>query len=340
MADVDAILLVSFGGPEAPEDVVPFLENVTAGRAIPRDRLIEVGAHYAHFGGVSPINEQCRRIRFLLEEALSGAGRELPVYWGNRNWHPYLADTVRQMADDGVDHALAIVTSAYSSYSGCRQYLGDIERARVTVGAGAPEIDKIRAYHDHPEFIADFTRATIAAQAELGIDGPEAPIIFTAHSLPEASASTCDYVAQIRDTARLVVAGLPAPTDWTIAWQSRSGPPTVPWLEPDINDELARLADEQVSAAVIVPIGFVSDHMEVVWDLDVEARATARAVGMRVERAATPGTEPSAGLIAMFVDLIEERLTSRTERAALGVSGARPDRCPGDCCPAPQQHPQ
>ncbi len=335
MSNVDAIILVSFGGPEGPDDVVPFLENVTAGRGIPHHRLVEVGAHYAHFGGVSPINEQCRRIRSMLEKALSASGRELPVYWGNRNWHPYLSDTVGQMADDGVRHALAVVTSAYSSYSGCRQYLEDIQQARSSVGAGAPVIDKIRAYHDHPEFIADFTAATVAAQAQLGTDGAAAPIIFTAHSLPTASAASSDYEAQIRDTARLVVAGLPAPVDWTIAWQSRSGPPTVPWLEPDINDELRRLADADAGAAVIVPIGFVSDHMEVVWDLDVEARTTARDAGIRLARAATPGTKPGAGLISMFVDLIEERLTSRAARASLGVSGDRPDTCPGDCCPAP-----
>ena len=335
MTAFDAILLVSFGGPEGPDDVVPFLENVTTGRAIPQERLEEVAAHYRHFNGISPINEQCRRIRAALDEALASAGHDLPVYWGNRNWYPFLSDTVAQMAIDGVGGALAIVTSAYSSHSSCRQYLDDIDRARDEVGATAPPIEKVRAYHDHPEFIAEFISATQAAQRELGEVGAGAPLVFTAHSLPVAAAATCDYQAQLIETAGLVVAGLPDDVEWSLAWQSRSGPPEVPWLAPDINDELHRLASTGVKAAIVVPIGFVSDHMEVVWDLDIEAMATARRLGIRAVRAATPGTEPSNALIAMYVDLIEERLTGRSERASIGKLGIRPDRCPPGCCPPP-----
>jgi len=329
----DAILLVSFGGPEGPDDVAPFLEIVTAGRAIPRERLDEVAAHYHHFNGISPINDQCRRIRAALAEALASASHDLPVYWGNRNWHPFLADTVAQMAADGIGQALAIVTSAYSSHSGCRQYLDDIHRARAEVGATAPLIEKVRAYHDHPEFIAGFISATRAAQHELGDAAATAPLVFTAHSLPVADAATCDYEAQLIETAGLVVDGLPGDVAWSLAWQSRSGPPTVPWLAPDINDELRRLASEGAKAAVMVPIGFVSDHMEVVWDLDIEAMVTAGHLGIRAVRAATPGTEPSNGLITMYVDLIEERLTGRSVRASIGQLGVRPDKCPSGCCP-------
>ncbi len=330
MADFDAILLVSFGGPEGPDDVVPFLENVTAGRGIPRERLEAVGAHYAHFDGVSPINEQCRRIQTALRTALAEAGHPLEVYWGNRNWTPYLADTVAQMAEDGVERALAIVTSAYSSFSGCRQYLDDIEGTRAAVGPSAPVIDKIRAYHDHPAFIADFVEATAAVLATTGTD---VSVLFTAHSLPSVMAAGCDYEAQLADTAALIAQRLPGRPDWSLVYQSRSGPPAVPWLEPDVNDAIRGLADAGATKVVAVPIGFVSDHMEVVWDLDHEAAATAESRGVEFVRVATPGTEPTATFVHMYVDLIRERLLDRPERAALGRFGARPDACPGTCCP-------
>lgn len=333
MTDVDAVLLVSFGGPEGPDDVVPFLENVTRGRGIPRERLVEVGAHYARFGGVSPINEQCRRLRDALEDELRTAGHDLPVYWGNRNWDPYLTDTVAQMADDGVRRALAIVTSAYSSYSGCRQYQDDIEAARSAVGENTPAIQKIRQYFDHPGFVEPFRDALAAALAEAG--DPRAPVIFTAHSIPTSMAAGCDYQQQLRATAALVAEAAPR-SEWDLVWQSRSGPPGVSWLEPDINDHLRSLAGAGTDVAVVVPIGFVSDHMEVIWDLDHEAMVTAEEVGVRISRAATPGTEPDARFVAMWRELIEERLDDTPGRA-LSALPARPSPCAQGCCPGPSR---
>ncbi len=347
----DAVLLVSFGGPEGPDDVAGFLRRVTAGRSIPEERLAEVGEHYLAFGGVSPINEQCRRIRAALEGELARRGRALGVYWGNRNWHPLLADTVRQMADDGVRRALAVVTSAYSSYSGCRQYLDDIAAARAALGEQAPQIDKVRAYFDHPGFVEPWADAVADARSTLAASSPA--LVFTAHSIPVAMAEACDYETQLRETARLIAErsssvqdasqesrGASAPSDssasaasWSLAWQSRSGPPQVPWLEPDINDELGRLAAAGTPAAVIAPIGFVSDHIEVLWDLDNEARQTAESLGIETARAVAPGTAPDPRFVAMLADLIDERLDPAKPRAALGALGVRPDRCPADCCP-------
>ncbi|MEZ5247525.1 MAG: ferrochelatase [Acidimicrobiales bacterium] len=329
MTDFDAVLVVSFGGPEGPDDVVPFLRNVTRGRDIPDERLAVVGAHYAHFDGISPINEQCRRLVAALDEELRRSGDPLPVYWGNRNWHPYLAATVQQMADDGVTRALAIVTSAYSSHSGCRQYLDDIEKARAQVGASAPVIEKVRHYFDHPGFVEPFRDGVRTAIDRLG---RATPLVFTAHSIPTAMAATSDYEAQLRATAELVASAAPE-SSWTLAWQSRSGPPTVPWLEPDINDHLRDLAAHGTDAAVIVPIGFVSDHMEVVWDLDTEARATADELGIRIERAATPGTGPDPRFVAMWAELVAERLHA-SPRRALSALPERPNPCAEGCCPS------
>ncbi|MEO0494610.1 MAG: ferrochelatase [Actinomycetota bacterium] len=348
MADLpyDAILLVSFGGPEGPDDVIPFLENVTRGRGIPRERLAVVGEHYAHFGGVSPINEQCRRQRRALETALAETGMNLPVYWGNRNWDPYLADEIERMAEDGITRALAVFTSAYSSYSGCRQYRENIIAAREEAAERRPDltipaIDKVRAYYDHPGFIEPFVEATKTAIAELG-DGAEPTLVFTAHSIPMSMASTSDYEAQLAEAARLVAERVAAPAPpFTLVWQSRSGPPQVPWLEPDVNDELIRLAEAGVDAAVIVPVGFISDHIEVMWDLDAEAAATAADVGIRLARAVAPGTGPDDAFVAMWVDLVRERIDAERgaepARAALGSLEIRPDVCRVDCCPAPQR---
>lgn len=321
----DALLLVSFGGPEGPADVLPFLRNVTAGRGIPAERLVEVAAHYDLFGGVSPINGLNRS----LLAALRGELAPLPVYWGNRNWTPYLTDTLREMRDDGVRRALAFVTSAYSSYSGCRQYREDIASAQEQVGAGAPAVDKIRTFYDHPGFVEPFRSAVDAALDRLpaGVrDG--ARLVFTAHSVPVTMAHTSAYVQQLRETARLVAGNRP----WTLAWQSRSGPPHVAWLEPDVSDELAALAAQGVSAAVVVPIGFVSDHLEVVHDLDTVAVPDATAAGMLVERAATPGDDRR--LVTMVRELVEER-TAAGPSLCLGVRGRSHDGCPRDCCPAP-----
>jgi ferrochelatase len=342
----DAILLVSFGGPEGPDDVIPFLENVTAGRNIPRERLAEVGEQYAHFGGVSPLNEQCRRQQAALESALAEAETPLPVYWGNRNWAPYLTDTVERMAEDGISRALAVFTSAYSSYSGCRQYRENLAAARTTVAERrpdlvVPEIDKVRAYYDHPGFLGPFVDATAAAVAEHGDARPT--LVFTAHSIPTSMAAQCDYEIQLREAARLVVGALPDPSlSWSLVWQSRSGPPQVPWLEPDVNDALTALGSEGVRHVVIVPIGFVSDHMEVMWDLDTQAVETAEAAGISLTRAVAPGTDPEPAFITMWVDLIHERIAAEraddrgdVPRAALGSLAVRPDVCAVDCCPAP-----
>ncbi len=323
-----AVLLVSFGGPEGPADVLPFLRNVTAGRGIPDERLAEVAGHYHRFGGVSPINAQNRALLARLREALP-----VPVYWGNRNWDPYLAAALAQMRSDGIGRALAYVTSAYSSYSGCRQYREDIAGAQRAVGPGAPRIDKLRVFYNHPAFVACFVTATRAALARLGVAGP-VRLVFTAHSVPLSMARTSAYEMQLRQTARLIAAAVGL--DWELAWQSRSGPPAVPWLEPDVGEVLQRLAAEGAAGAVVVPIGFVSDHLEVRYDLDAEAVPAARAAGLRVERAATPGDDPR--IVAMVADLVAERMGG-APRAVVGDLPVSPDACPLDCCPAPGRRP-
>ena len=316
--------------------MLPFLENVTRGRGIPAERLLEVGGHYDHLGGVSPLNDQCRRLVATLYDELEAHGHDLPVYWGNRNWHPLLTDTVAEMAEDGVQRALAIVTSAYSSYSGCRQYLDDIERARSAVGESAPEIEKIRPYFDHPGFIEPLRDATAAAVTTLG--EPDLHLVFTAHSIPSAMAAGCDYEIQLRAVAGLVAEASPG-SPWELVWQSRSGPPSVPWLEPDINDHLRDLAGAGVGAAAVIPIGFVSDHVEVVWDLDNEAAATADELGLRVVRARTPGTEPDPRFVTMLRELIEERVSGGPRRAMSSLA-PRPVPCAVGCCPPPLARPR
>lgn len=333
--EYDALLLVSFGGPEHPDDVLPFLANVTRGRGVPPERLAEVAEHYQHFGGVSPINQQCRDLLRELER-----GTDLPVYWGNRNWHPMLADTVRQMRDDGIKRALAFVTSAYGGYSSCRQYLEDIAAARAAVGPDAPVIEKLRHFHDHPGFVEPHADALRAARAKLP-PGGNVRIAFTAHSIPTSMARTAGpdggrYEAQLNETARLVAAAAAPDLPWDLVWQSRSGPPHVPWLEPDINDHLATLADKGVTGVVVSPIGFVSDHLEVIWDLDNEAASTAQRLGLHYARAATPGTDPR--FVAMVHDLVRERVEA-AEGARRSRLGTLPvwDTCPVGCCPSPRR---
>ena len=329
----DSVVIVSFGGPEGPDEVMPFLENVTAGRNVPRSRLEEVARQYDRTGGVSPLNEQCRRLRRELARELDRAGIGLPVYWGNRNWRPWLPDAVAAMADDGRRRALALVTSAYSSYSGCRQYLEDIEAARAAVGPRAPAIDKIRPYYDHPGLIEGWADAVADASAELEESlgpGPEARLVCTAHSIPAAMARACQYERQLREAAGLVAAAS-GRSGWDLAWQSRSGPPSAPWLEPDVNDHLRAIAPVH-RRVVLAPIGFVTDHMEVLWDLDVAAAATAASSGIELARAASPGTAPDPRFVAMWRELIEERLGGGPRRA-LGSLGAGPDFCPSGCCP-------
>jgi len=333
----DAVLLVSFGGPEGMEDVDPFLDNVLRGRDVPPERRRAVVAQYASMGGVSPIGGQNRRLLAALRDELRAHGPQLPVYWGNRNWRPHLADAVREMAHDGRKRALAFVTSAYASYSGCRQYLDDIARARAEVGAEAPEVDKIRLYYNHPGFVAACRdRLRAAFEVLPGEKRSEARLVFTAHSLPTFMAATSDYEVQLRETAGLVAEGVGSPS-WSLAFQSRSGPPSQPWLEPDIGSKLQALAAEGAKDVVVAPIGFVSDHMEVVYDLDRVAQATAGSLGLRMERAKTVGTHPA--FVRMIRDLVDERANDRKERPALGARGPSPDFCDPACCPPPPRRP-
>ena len=331
--DYDTILIVSFGGPEGPDEVMPFLANVTAGRNVPSERLTEVAEHYYHFNnGVSPINQQCQRLKAELSRHLTAAGYNLPVYWGNRNWHPLLKDTLAEIAAEGHESVLAIVTSAYSSYSSCRQYLEDIRAAQIEVGPNAPRVDKIRPYYDHPGFVMPFVEATVRARDQLPASlRDQAVLLATAHSIPMTMAKACDYELQLRETARLVATGAGF-NSWELAWQSRSGPPEVPWLEPDVNACLASLA-KRTQAVVLAPIGFVSDHMEVIWDLDVEAVNTAEDLGISLSRAITPGTVPDKKFVSMWLELIEERIDPDTTYRAMGKLGTLPHKCPPDCCP-------
>lgn len=288
MTSYDALLLLSFGGPEGPEDVIPFLENVTRGRNIPRERLEEVGEHYYLFGGVSPINRLCRDLKAAIEADFAAHGVDLPVYWGNRNWTPYLADTVRQMKADGIRRAAAFVTSAYSGYSTNDQYLNDIARAREEV-PGAPEIDKLPVYCDRPGFIDPFVDAAKDALSGLSAG---ARLVFTAHSVPLSQPNRELYVAELERVSRTVADRAAPGAPWDLVYQSRSGPPGQPWLEPQITDHLGKLHGEGVRAVAVVPVGFVSDHMEVKYDLDVEAADLAAELGVAFARAATPGTDP------------------------------------------------
>jgi ferrochelatase len=332
MAGYDAFLLVSFGGPEGRADVIPFLQNVTAGRNVPLERLEQVAEHYYRFGGVSPINQQCRELIAAIEKDFAARGVALPVYWGNRNWDPYLAGTLAEMADAGVRRALAFVTSPYSSFSSCRQYLGDIEAARREVGPAAPQVDKIRQYFNHPGFISSFAAAS--SRAADSLPGDDFDLIFTAHSIPVSMAEASGpaggaYQAQLAEAARLVATEIGYQRPWHLAYSSRSGPPAQPWLEPDISDLLTERAASGSRAVLIVPIGFVSDHMEVKFDLDVEAAQTANRLGLKLARAATPGTDHR--FVSMITDLVCERLDG-TAPLTLGALGPGPDTCPAGCC--------
>ncbi len=331
----DAVLIVSFGGPEKPEDVMPFLENVTRGRNIPRERLSEVAEHYLHFGGKSPINDQCRDLITALRSELDACGVRLPIYWGNRNWHPFLTDALRKMRGDGIKHALAFVTSAYSSYSGCRQYRENLAAAQIEAGEGAPQIDKLRVFYNHPGFIeacADRIREALAQFSSR--DRKSLRLVVTAHSIPCSMAQTSAYEQQLRETSRLVAdaAGI---EHWDLVYQSRSGSPAQPWLEPDILDHLRRLHADGVENVLIAPLGFTSDHMEVLYDLDTEARKLAHELGLKMVRAGTAGSHPA--FIRAIRELIEERIDSAQPKLAIGLFGPNHDFCPRDCCPAPQR---
>ena len=346
----DALLVVSFGGPDGPADVMPFLENVLRGRQVPRERMLEVAEHYQHFGGRSPINEQNRRLIAAIERELAEHGLKLPVYWGNRNWHPLLSDTLRQMAADGVRQALAFVTSAFSSYSGCRQYRENIVAAQAVVGAGAPQVDKLRVFFNHPGFIEPMIEQTRDATLQIPAERRDGALfLFSAHSIPAAMAQGSRYEEQLREACRLVAEGVAnslslreragVRANWHLVYQSRSGPPQQPWLEPDIGDFLERChlpgVGCQVSGVgcrdvVIVPIGFISDHMEVVYDLDTEVGQLCNRLGINMVRAGTVDTHPR--FVQMIRELIEERMSDEPQRLALGRMGPSHDVCPDDCC--------
>ncbi len=318
----DAVLLLSFGGPEGPGDVLPFLANVTRSRGVPPERLADVAEHYMHFGGVSPINGVNRALIEQIRLELGARGRELPVYFGNRNWAPYVEDAVAAMRDDGVRRAAVFTTSAWGGYSGCVQYLEDIARARRAIGEDAPELVKLRQFFDHPLFVEMFDDAIGAAAATLPEElCPDARLVFTAHSIPLRAESRCGpdlYSRQVGYASRLV-ADAAGYADYDQVWQSRSGPPQVPWLEPDVAAHLTKLGAEGVPAVIVCPIGFVADHMEVVWDLDRELRQQAEAAGIAFARASTPNADPR--FARLVVDLIDEL---RQGREPVRVVGPEP----------------
>jgi len=350
----DAILLSSFGGPEGLDDVIPFLERVTAGRDIPKERLAEVGTHYLTMNGVSPINTQNRQLVSAIKDELVKRKLEIPIFWGNRNSEPFFTDALRKINSAGCRKVLAITTSAYSSYSGCRQYRENLAQALVETGlAESMTIDKVRSYFDHPGFVEPFITGLVSAVNEMqseGLNFSDIHLLFTTHSIPNSMAETSGppamrgeliegvYVAQHRATLSCVLEGTqlklaePAPS-WSLVYQSRSGAPHTPWLEPDIGDAIKELAANGTKAVIVIPIGFISDHVEVVWDLDKVASEIAEEQGLRFARVATPGI--SGAFVSGIVDLLEERINS-AEPLALSDLGPWPDRCPIGCCPNPR----
>ncbi len=332
--DLDGLLILGFGGPEGMDEVVPFLEHVTAGRGIPRERLVEVGAHYELFGGVSPINAQTRSLVEAVRVELARRGIDVPLYWANRNTAPFVEDVVGAMWDDGVRNAAFLPTSVFSSYSGCRQYREDVARACEALPQ-APEFLKLRTHGNHPGFVEPMghrLRAALAGVPEARRG--DARVVFTAHSIPQSMADTSDYANQLADSARLILAAAGSANDHDLVWQSRSGPPQVPWLEPDVGDHLRALGAARVRDVVLVPLGFVSDHVEVLFDLDVEARAIAGEIGLHLVRAGTVGADPA--YVRLVVDLFEERQTGAAQRPALGSRPAGHDVCLATCCPNPR----
>jgi ferrochelatase len=330
----DAILVVSFGGPEKPDDVLPFLENVLRGKPVPRERLLEVAEHYYQFEGKSPINDQNRALIAALEAELRTHGIDLPIYWGNRNWHPLIADTLGQMKRDGIQHALAFFTSAYSSYSGCRQYRENIATAQQVIGDGAPQVDKIRAFYNHPGYIETVSSHAAEALAQVPVERrSSARMLFTAHSIPMFMATTSRYVEQLEEASRLVADAL-GHSNHRLVYQSRSGSPSQPWLGPDILEVIDEEHSSGARDLVLVPIGFVSDHMEIIFDLDMQACERCRELGLTYQRGHTAGTHPR--FVSMIRELIVERVSGSTLRPALGCYGASHDICPIECCPAPE----
>lgn len=335
----DAVLFVSFGGPEGRDDVIPFLENVLRGRNVPRERMLEVAEHYYHYDGISPINEQNRQLIAAVQTELNAQGVDLPIYWGNRNWDPLLPATLQQMKDDGIQKAIAFITSGYSSYSGCRQYRENILAAQEQVGEGAPVVDKIRVFYNHPDFIQTLVENVSAAISQLpAADKDSFRLAFTAHSIPDSMADGCDYVRQLSETCRLVADAVNIPHNrWRLVYQSRSGRPEDPWLDPDILDHIEELHSQDVPSMIISPVGFLSDHMEVLFDLDEEAAIKCEELGINMVRADTPGTHPL--FVRCVSKLIQERLLDDVTQEAVGSFGPNWDVCPKGCCPAPARRP-
>jgi ferrochelatase len=332
----DALLVVSFGGPESNHEVLPFLENVLRGKNVPRERMLDVAEHYYHFGGKSPINQQNRELIAALRRELDRVELNLPVYWGNRNWHPLLAETLQDMKKDGIRRALAFVTSAFSSYSGCRQYRENIAKAQQQVGSDAPQVDKLRVYYNHPGFIEPMAERVREALAQLPPEAQAgAHVLFTAHSIPLSMAQSCNYEKQLLEACRLVSEKLGREGD-RLVFQSRSGPATQPWLEPDVLEALREIKSGNLATGVVVaPIGFISDHMEVLYDLDTEAKQLCADFHLPMARAKTVGTHPR--FVQMIRELIEERMSETPVRLALGNFGPNHDVCPVDCCLPPQK---
>lgn len=332
----DALLFVSFGGPEGPDDVMPFLENVLRGKNVPQARMLEVAEHYQNFGGVSPINEQCRKLIQAVAVECEDQGIDLPIFWGNRNWKPMLPDAMRELKQAGARKVLVFVTSGYSGYSGCRQYRENIADAQVEADATDIEVHKLRVFYNHPDFVEVNALNVQAAISELKTAAnQDVHVAFTAHSIPNSMAETSDYVRQLTETCHLVAKRLQLPADrWSLVYQSRSGRPQDPWLEPDICDHLRALSNSGVQQVVVSPVGFLSDHIEVLYDLDDEATTVCQDIGLRIIRADTPGTHPV--FVRMIRKLIQERLQQAT-RECVGQYEASHDVCPADCCPAPQR---
>jgi ferrochelatase len=340
--DFDAFVLLSFGGPQGPDEVMPFLRRVTAGRGIPDERLAEVAEHYLHYGGVSPITAQNEALIEAIKGEFGERGISLPVYFGNRNWRPFLTETAREMVNDGISNALVLATSATGSYSGCRQYREDLANATQELpGSNAPRFTKLRHFFDDPGFItanADAVRNALAELEPSVRDGVR--LVFTAHSIPTTMNDTAGpsgglYFAEHQATARLVAEQVRGPNaEFDLVWQSRSGAPQTPWLEPDINDHLRSLASDGVTAVVVAPTGFISDHLEVIWDLDNEARDTASKLGLTYVRAATAGTHPA--FVSGLVDLVEEQLYGTVPQTLSGLGLCGVD-CPATCCPPPRR---
>ena len=337
MTQYDALIVVSFGGPNGPDDVLPFLENVVRGKGVPKARLMEVVEHYQHFGGKSPINEQNLALIEALKTELAECGPQLPIYFGNRNWAPFLPDTLKQMKDDGIQKAIAFFTSGFSCYSGCRQYRENILEAQKEVGEGAPKVDLLRKFYNHPGFIeamADLASQKVQSLSESSQNHNKA--LFTAHSIPQVMADHCHYEKQLTEACQLI-AGQANLKDWELVYQSRSGPPQVPWLEPDVCDRMEALSEEGYKACTIIPVGFISDHMEVLFDLDTEAVEKAEECGLDMVRVPTVGTHPK--FVSMIGELIRERMGLQEERRALGSFGPSYDVCPANCCLYPRTRP-